>query len=210
MPNSSIGESVSADDKVPHMVLAPSVSLRLKPMPTTCTDRPRSIDVASAPPGSRWRVIRTRPRQEKALSRALVAARIAHDPLLVARHATHGGRKRWTETPLFPGYLVLYGPREHAFFAISTRRAAGIIEVDDQDGFENELRQIQHALSGGAELDPFPGLVRGARARVSRGPLKGTEGIVEDRPSVDRLILEISALGRAVSLEIDPSLLEKV
>lgn len=113
------------------------------------------------------------------------------------------------ESPLFPSYLVLRGPREHAFFAMATKRAARIIEIEDQGRFEAELVQIRTALASGAEMDPFPHLVRGVRARVSRGPLKGVEGIVEDRPSVDRLILEITALGRAVSLEIDPGLLER-
>jgi transcription antitermination factor NusG len=178
-------------------------------VPTSTVQTFAPVRAVAVDPDWLWRVIQTRPRQEKALSRTLAAARIEHDPLLVRRQARHGGRRRWVETPLFPSYLVIRGPREHAFFAMETKRAARIIDVDDQRRFEAELEQIRTALSTGAEMDPFPHLARGVRARVSRGPLKGVEGIVEDRPSVDRLILEITALGRAVSLEIDPGLLER-
>lgn len=155
-----------------------------------------------------WRVIQTRPRQEKALSRALTAADIPHEPLIMRREALHGGRKRIVEAPLFPSYLFMKGPREHAFFAVSTRRGARIIEVEDQAGLEAELTQLREALTRGVALDPFPALKAGVRARVSRGPLKGLEGVVEKKTRVDRLILQVGVLGRAVSLEIDPGLLE--
>jgi transcription antitermination factor NusG len=44
--------------------------------------------------------------------------------------------------------------------------------------------------------------------RVTAGPFKGIEGLVEERRSPDRLILQIHTLGRATALEIDPSILE--
>ena len=43
---------------------------------------------------------------------------------------------------------------------------------------------------------------------MTAGPFKGIEGVIEDRRSRDRLILQIYTLGRATALEIDPSLLE--
>ena len=45
---------------------------------------------------------------------------------------------------------------------------------------------------------------------MTSGPFKGIEGVVEETLKQDRLILKIQAVGRALSLEIDASLLEPI
>jgi transcription antitermination factor NusG len=57
-------------------------------------------------------------------------------------------------------------------------------------------------------LDPHPYLQTGVRVRVRTGPLRGVEGVVEVKPRVDRLVLQVHALGQAASLEIDPAEVE--
>ena len=69
---------------------------------------------------------------------------------------------------------------------------------------------IRRALEHGAELSPYPYLKVGRRARVTAGPFRDIEGMIEKFPKPDRLILQIEALGRATSLEIDAGLLEPV
>ena len=97
---------------------------------------------------------------------------------------------------------------EATYFAIATKRIASVIHVADQTCFVHELEQIRTALSNGAALDPYSFLTKGRRVRVTSGPFRGIEGLVEDRPEPERLILQIDALGQATSLEIDAALLE--
>ena len=59
--------------------------------------------------------------------------------------------------------------------------------------------------------DPHPFLKAGVRVEVRSGPLRGLQGFVERRTGINRLILlQIEMPGRAVSLEIDPPLLDPI
>ena len=171
----------------------------------------RAAEVVSTPHAddeARWHVLHTRARQEKAVARTLAAAAIEHYLPLVQRAAYRGRRKQVVQEPLFASYLFLHGPVEVTYFATATRRVANVIRVADQRRFVGELEQIRRALDKGADLSPVRYLEVGRRVRIRSGPLKGIEGLIEDRARSDRLVLQVAALGRATSLEIEASLLE--
>lgn len=159
---------------------------------------------------STWHVLHTRPRQERLLAQTLAAAEIEHYLPLTRRVVYRGRRKTVVEEPLFTSYLFLRGPLEAAYFAVSTKRVAHLISVADQGEFHDELVQIRRSLENGAELSPCRYLKIGRRVRVTAGPFRDIEGLVEDYGRSDRLVLQIAALGRATSLEIDADLLEAV
>ncbi len=43
---------------------------------------------------------------------------------------------------------------------------------------------------------------------MTAGPLLGVEGLIESLPKPDKVVLQIHALGQAVSASVDPSLVE--
>ena len=171
---------------------------------------PSAPDAPAEAGNARWHVLHTRARQEKAVARALHAAEIEHYLPLVSHVRYRARRKRLVEEPLFASYLFLHGPMEAAYFAVATKRVANIIRVADQGRFINELEQIRRALQNGAVLRPDRYLKVGRRVRVTAGPFRDIEGRIEKRAKPDRLVLQVAALGRATSLEIDADLLEPV
>jgi transcription antitermination factor NusG len=184
------------------------------PLVERVVEIPASENAERAPLGipgaTRWHVIHTRSRQEKALARTLTAAGIEHYLPLIRRARYCGHRKRFIDEPLFACYLFLHGPVDATYLAVATKRVANVIKVPDQQRFVSELEQIRLALDYGADLCPYPYLELGRRARVTAGPFRGIEGMIEEIATPDRLILQIEALGRATSLEIDAGLLEPV
>ena len=156
----------------------------------------------------KWYVLHTKSRQEKTVAEQLVARRVRHFLPLVERVHFYGKRKAVVSLPLFPSYVFLHGTAEQAYEVDRTRRLVRIIAVDDQQQIEWELQNLRMALEEKAPLDPYPYLKKGIRAEVKSGPLAGLQGVVEDRPRPDRLILQIDMLGRALSLEIEGALLE--
>ncbi len=164
----------------------------------------------SPPTNTHWYVLKTRSRQEKAVARTLHAAGIEHYLPLVEQVKYHGHRKRVVSKPMFSTYLFLSGSIDATYFAMSTRRVAKVIPVPDQARLVHELKQIRQVVDLGGELDLYEYLTRGRHVRVTAGPFRDIEGIVEDRPRPDRLVLQVEALGRAMSLEIDASILEPV
>jgi hypothetical protein len=76
-----------------------------------------------------------------------------------------------------------------------------------------ELGQIDAALCAWRGIAPGPVLCEGQRVRVSRGPLEGVEGLVayrRFRRRRERLVLNVTMLSRAATLEIDVHLLKAV
>jgi transcription antitermination factor NusG len=159
---------------------------------------------------TRWRVLHTRSRQEKAVASALEADGVVHFLPLVRRIRRYARSKRVVEAPLFPGYLFLHGTREEAFRVVAAGRVANLIEAADQARLERELGHLRRALAADGGLDPYPYLGAGRPVRVRSGPFKGVEGVVERYDPGSRLILQIHTLGRAASLEIDPALLDPI
>jgi transcriptional antiterminator NusG len=161
-------------------------------------------------PLAAWHVLHTKSRQEKAVARALNARGIEHYLPLVTRVAYQSGRRRRVEQPLFSGYVFLHGTREQTFFAVATKRVANVLTVEDQPAFVREIQTIREAIERGADLTPESYLELGRRVRVTAGPFRGLEGLVDGRRTSNRLVLQVDALGRATSFEIDADLLEPV
>lgn len=158
---------------------------------------------------AQWFVLRTRSRQEKALSTEL-EARGFECFLPLARHVRyHGGRRTVVMAPLIGGYVFLKGTLDEAYEADRSRRTAQLIRVADQAKLAWELSQLREAVDRGLALEPHPHLEKGTRVEVRSGPLRGIQGVVDDRRGC-RLVLQVTALGQAVSLEIDGSQLDRV
>lgn len=158
--------------------------------------------------GGAWSVAHTLPRQEKALAEALVMSGVPCFLPLISHVRFYGHRKRTVEIPLFASYVFVFGTVEQSRDALRTKRVVQMLAVADQTRLDNELSQLDRAIAGGATLDPYPYLEVGKRVVVVRGPFQGIEGLIDERKSVGRLVLNVSLLGRATSLEIDSSLLE--
>ena len=157
-----------------------------------------------------WMVLHTRARQEKAVARHLAAAGVKHDLPLVERITVTRGRKHRAEIPLFTGYVFLKGEKQDAYDAISTKRVASFIEVRDEARLEEELRQIHEAIASGLPIEEFTQIAVGQRARVTKGPLLGTEGVVIEEARRTRLVLHVEILGQGASVEIERDLLELI
>jgi len=158
----------------------------------------------------RWFVLQTKSRQEKVLAGDLRARGIGYFLPLVRAVRSYGGRKAVVELPLFPGYLFLRGELEDAYACDRTRRVASILPVHNQEKMNWELRNISMAVGGGLSLDPYPYLHEGVRVEVHSGPFRGLQGLIDGRGNGGLLILQVHLLGRAVSMEVDGSLLDVI
>lgn len=156
-----------------------------------------------------WFVLLTKSHQEKSLVRDLSAHGIGCFLPLLQTVRFYSGRKHVVETPVFSSYVFLRGSMEDVYRADRTRRVARVIKVVDQEKLDGELRNIALATSQRQKIEVYSFLKKGMRVVVRAGPLKGLEGVVEDRKE-NRLFLQVGMLNVAASLEIDGSLLEPV
>lgn len=171
---------------------------------------PTAPTVLRASNGARWHVLHVRSRQEKALCGDLSIRGINHYLPLVRQARFYGHRKAQVQLPLFSGYVFLLGTIEQAYSADRTGRVARIIPVFNQEQMDWELTNLQVALHRQPAVAPYPFLTTGTKVEVRSGPFRGVQGLIEGQAKESRLVLQVTTLGKAVSLEIDASLVDPV
>jgi hypothetical protein len=154
--------------------------------------------------GRRWYCLHTKPRQEKATARDLRAARVPfYLPQVIREDRTPSGRKTRSTLPLFGGYLFLLGDQSERLRALQGNRLVNVLEVADQEGLVDDLRQVHRMLLSGLPIEPEAVAPVGGRVRISTGPLTGLVGTVVRRGKRDHFVavVRILGLGATVALE---------
>lgn len=164
--------------------------------------------VTLPPPGMAWAVVHARPRCEKKLAEYLQTLQVRH--YLPLRRKTHkyGKRERIFFSPLFSGYLFCVIADTQRSAVTQNRHVANLLEVVDQEKFVSQLHQVEAALSGGQIAEVLPYLVSGNKVRVSHGPLRGVEGVVQRVKGQTRVIINVDMIRQAMAVEVDSAMLE--
>ncbi len=157
-----------------------------------------------------WWVAHTKSRQEKAFAWDLLRRNIGYFLPYYEKVTLSGGRKRKVLMPLFPSYVFLCGSEEERYTAMTTNRLCMTIDVPDPDQLVRELLFLEKAMKGKEDLDPFPEIAEGALCRVKAGPYKGMEGVVIKKDGKTNIVLEVTIIGQAAKMEIDPNLVERI
>lgn len=157
-----------------------------------------------------WWVVHTKARNEKALGSDLDELGIGYFLPLARVRRQYGRRRILVEMPLFPSYLFMCGSRDERSETLGTHRAASVIQVFDQRGLKEQLRQIHRVTTSGKPVALYAGLKRGTHCRIVRGCLKGLEGVVLRRRGACRIYVAVEALGQSAELEIDADLLDTI
>jgi transcription antitermination factor NusG len=155
-----------------------------------------------------WWVAHTRSRNEKALAQDLIARQVNYFLPMIWKMRHARGRKIKSLVPLFSGYVFFCGDEQQRQQVLKTNRVANLIVVKDQQRLVTELSAIEKALKAGAVLQKHRYVKAGARCRVTGGPLRDIEGVVQQSGAAARLILKVDMLGQAASVEVDSDLTE--
>ena len=157
-----------------------------------------------------WWVAHTKSRNEKALAWQMQKKNISYFLPLTEKVYKKSRRVFRSMLPLFGGYIFFCGTESDRLEVLKTNRAAGLLEVKDQQHLITELLPIEKALTSGINLAPYAYIKAGQRCKVIAGALMGIEGLVASDQNKTRLILQVDILGKATCLEIDSTLLEVV
>jgi len=164
-------------------------------------------DLLVAPPdpviGTEWRVLHTRPRQEKGLARDLLAREVPFFLPTVRRPHRSGGRVRVAEVPLFDGYVFLRADRDQFVAALDTRRVVRALTVRDQAGLTADLRRLHALLGLGCPVDRERELRAGRPVEIIAGPLAGIRGTVVRAAGGDRFVVAVDFIREGASVTCD-------
>jgi transcriptional antiterminator RfaH len=176
--------------------------------PSLYPDTLFEANAAAAGP-CRWRVLHTKPRQEKALARSLLGQEIPFFLPVRPKRTRIRGKDVPAYIPLFSGYLFLYANADGLVQALSTKRVARSLEVVDQSQLWTDLRQIHRLLQSGRTITPEQHLVPGTPVTIREGPLMGLQGIILRSASGDRFVVQVNFIQQGASVLLDGHLLER-
>jgi transcription antitermination factor NusG len=149
-----------------------------------------------------WKILHVRSRQEKVVARRLLERQQPFYLPQVEQRVFRRGRNVVSYLPLFPGYVFACGGRALGQALWSLGAIVRILEVDDQELLAAELAQIRRLQESGAVLVPRPDLSLGDRVRITEGVFSGYVGMVIRERNALRLVVAISALGKAITAEV--------
>ncbi len=169
----------------------------------------------------RWHILQTKPRQEKAVARALMAQNIPFYLPLAKKRSITGGRVRHSHTPVYHGYMFLCDQdksREHAdsdygrelTAAKMTNRIVNILPADDQRRLHHELHEMAKLIATDAPLTMERRIESGEYVRVKGGVFDGHEGYVVKRHSDLHLIVMVTSFQGGISTKLDDCRLESL
>ncbi len=165
------------------------------------------------PAQPQWYACRTRPRAEKQAGRLLKLRGVQSYVPLLERERQWSDRKKRVGFPLFAGYVFAQFSLASLHEVLST---PGIVTVVRQGGSPARVRSeelesvrvlVQCVNAGNAPPEPVEFLESGQEVIVSHGPFSGIRGVlVEDRGRT-RVVIRLSALRRALSVELPRKIL---
>lgn len=157
-----------------------------------------------------WFVAHTRPRCEKKLAEYCLRAGLLVTLPLYKSIKRYPGKVAVFEKPLFPNYLFLRLRHEERRKVYQSDYVANLLEVPDEQTFEEQLRAILDALETEYEICLLPHITVGKRVKIKSGPLRGMEGYVDDRQGKAVVVLRLDFIAKAAGVKVDAADLELI
>lgn len=150
-----------------------------------------------------WVVAHTRPRAEKKLAEWCERQGLPATLPLYKSVKKYPGKTVVFNKPLFANYVFLKLEPHQNRIVYQSDYVANLLEVKDQELFEEQLGYILRAVESEAEIFLAPEIVAGKRVAVKNGPLRGLEGIVEERSGQTLVHLRLDFISQAAALKIE-------
>jgi len=166
---------------------------------------------ALAVPAARmWSVAWTKARCEKALCEYLDALHVPHFLPLLRTRRVYGARVRYSQLPLFSGYVFFDSTLIDRPKIFESRKVAEILTPHDPAELARELSNLALALCDDETLRETRFGQPGRNVFVKAGPFKGLYGKLVRYDGLAHLIVEVDFIGKAAQLRIDEAFLESV
>lgn len=165
---------------------------------------------------ARWYACRTRSRAEKKVNRLLAARGVEAYLPLIEQLRQWADRKKRVAFPLFPGYVFARFDLRMMYCVLST---PGVVTIVRANGYPTPLgdeeiqsvRILAAGLSAGQALpEPADYLDVGHEVIVTEGPFSGMRGVLVAQRGRARVVVRLSALCQALSVELPQEILRRV
>lgn len=165
-------------------------------------------DISLGENGEKWFVIYTKSQHEKQLA---VWAR-KHNihyylPQIEKEHIYQYKKVKFTK-PLFPGYFFAKCTLKEKDTLLVSGHCVNFLKVDVEKELVEDLKRVYEVRNANLVIHDHVYLEKGMVVRFKEGALAGQKGIVQDLNTMDKVVLQVRIMKRAISVETNPGNLE--
>lgn len=167
-------------------------------------------EIGGAPGEPGWYVAHTRPRCEKKLAEYCEREGFSVTLPLYKSVKKYPGKTVTFEKPLFPNYLFLRLRSHERKRVYQSDYVANLLDVPDQQTFQEQLDAILTALETEYEICALPHISVGKKVKIRAGALRGMEGYVEERQGKLLVLLRLDFIGQSAGVKVEAGDLEVI
>ena len=162
--------------------------------------------------GPNWYAVYTKPHFERKIFQALDRSNFHVFLPLIKEKRVWSDRIKTVKVPLLPNYLFV---KIHEHETKSIFDFPGVVRYVSSEGKpsvikEKDIEYLEKIVNNGFKARNTCILDVGEEVRITRGPLVGCEGRLLKKLGKTRIVLQISAIPRAISVEVQASDIEKI
>jgi transcriptional antiterminator NusG len=152
-----------------------------------------------------WFAVWTRSRHELAVRDQLQGLSLESFLPTITKWSHWKDRKKRIDWPLFPGYCFA---RFDARKRLPVLKCTGVVNIVSIDGEPapipaHEIEAVRRLVETDLAHDPCPLIPEGTLVEVTHGPLRGVVGRLVQKRERARLVLAVTLIGNALSVEVD-------
>lgn len=151
-----------------------------------------------------WYALYTKSRHEKYIEKRLKEKNIECFLPLKTIQRKWKDRKKNIDFPLFPGYIFTKIPLSEKNDVLNNKGAVCLVGNPNPVAISSEqIEAVKKFIESDIAFDPYPELQKGTEITVKNGPLKGVIGILVEKKTSYRLVVNLDIINSSVSTEID-------
>ncbi len=177
---------------------------------TERNDIPELLGELISTKGKNWMAVYTKPRREKKLADYAVKNNINYYLPLTDSIKYYQRKKVVYKKPVFSSYVFVRVNYNEKKQLIISGHTVCFLNVRNENKFLNELQDIYQVREKGMEIFNHNYIEKGFKVKFINGPLKGVVGKVTDLKNIQKVVLQVNILKRAIAVTADSSNLEVI
>lgn len=169
--------------------------------------------VAKVRPESKWYVLYTFPKAEKAVYSELVKRNYeVFFPTIRTLNIWRNRQKKWIDRALFPNYVFVYTLQRELYYVTRVPKVVNYIEFEGKPSVISlkEVECIKKMLSLKEEIQITTEFFEGEKVRIISGPLAGYDGTLVDYKGKVRFGIQLNEINHSLLINISSRMLEKI
>ena len=160
----------------------------------------------------KWHVAYTYPNAEKKVHKLLINIGVTSFLPMLNVISKWSDRTKQVQLPLFPNYIFINVSPKDLYVPLQIKQLLYYVSFDGKAAIVNDtlVESLKKILNGEGIVSEEEYTKAGMPVKVIHGPFAGVEGVVIKKNGKTKLVVQIEAMKRAISVEISSNMIAPI